>query len=222
MNNVVLFGPPGAGKGTQSARLVSELGMVHLSTGNLFRVAIKNETPLGLKAKATMDQGRLVPDDIVVGLVEETIERFCEKPFIFDGFPRTVSQAESLQDLLQKKNQTLAKAIFIDVSQDIILKRLTGRRVCLGCGKNYHILFCPPKQEDICDQCSAEVSQRKDDMKSAIKIRIDAYEKNTAPLKVFYRDIGILGIVDGQDSVDRVFESIKALLSKIKKGVDSL
>lgn len=212
MNNVALFGPPGAGKGTQSSRLVSDLGMIHLSTGNLFRVAIKEETPLGLRAKSLMDNGRLVPDDIVVGLVEEKIEKFYDKPFILDGFPRTIAQAEALQDLLQKKNLVLGKVIFIDVSQEIIVKRLTGRRVCLGCERNYHILFCPPKEEGVCDYCGGEVSQRKDDTEAAIQVRIEAYERNTAPLKDFYESRGILAIVNGEGSPNDIFQKIKALL----------
>ncbi len=208
--NIVLFGPPGAGKGTQSALLVERLGMRHVSTGDLFRDAIKAQTPLGLKAKALVDAGHLVPDGIVIGLVEEVLHGLSDKSFILDGFPRTVPQAEALDKLLSFHDMTIGRALFVEVPTQMLLKRLSGRRVCQSCGAVYHIESKPSKVDGVCDLCGGGVVQRKDDQEQVISTRLDAYEKSTAPLKGYFEAKGKLAIVDGQGTTEEVFQRLIA------------
>jgi adenylate kinase len=203
---LLLFGPPGAGKGTQSALLVSEKGMSHISTGELFRAAIKNQTELGKKAKAFMDDGKLVPDEVTIGLVEEVFEQKAKKDVILDGFPRTVVQADALSQLLKKKGLKLEKAVFVQVPNDDLLVRLSGRRVCSQCTATYHVKFQPPKKPGVCDQCgSTDLIQRKDDREDAIQVRLKAYQDSTFPLIEYYKKAGIYTEVNGLGSTEEVF-----------------
>ena len=203
---LLLFGPPGAGKGTQSALLVSEKGMSHISTGELFRAAMKNQTELGKKAKSYMDSGKLVPDDVTIGLVEEVFEQKSQKDVILDGFPRTVAQADALAKILESKGLKLDKAVFVQVPHDELLGRLTGRRVCGKCSATYHVKFHPPKKPGVCDQCgSTELIQRKDDQEDAIQVRLKAYQDSTFPLVEYYKKAGIYTEVNGMGTTEDVF-----------------
>ena len=213
--NILLFGPPGAGKGTQSALLVEKNGYAHISTGDILRAAIKNKTPLGSKAKEVIDRGELVNDEIVTGLVDEAINELGDKQFILDGFPRTVVQAENLQTILEKISKKIDKAIFLDVEQDFLVNRLSGRRVCRGCGASYHIEAKPTKSQGICDKCGGETYQRKDDEESSIKKRLQVYESSTAPLKDFYQSKGSLVKVPGVGSMEEVYSRLRLSLIHI-------
>lgn len=180
--NILLFGPPGAGKGTQSTLLIERKGMKHISTGDLFRANIKNKTPLGIRTKEILDKGELVPDDITIGIVEEELKKLNGSAFILDGFPRTVVQAEALGKLLGKTQLKLDRAIFLEVPFDRLMKRLSGRRVCKNCGTVYHVDAKPPKRAGVCDVCGGEVIQRPDDKAEVIGTRLKAYDESTAPL----------------------------------------
>ncbi len=210
--NILLFGPPGAGKGTQSEFLVKKLGMCHISTGNLFRSAIKKKTNLGQEAQAYMDKGELVPDDVVIGMVEERLSESEVDNFILDGFPRTGAQAIALNGMLEVKNMNLDKAIFLQVESDVLLRRLSGRRTCKGCGAVYHVDSDPSEKEGICNKCGGEVVQRVDDGENVIQNRLDAYKKNTSPLIDFYKNDGRYLEVDGQGETLEVFTRIKRSL----------
>ncbi|MEK6554511.1 MAG: adenylate kinase, partial [Bdellovibrionota bacterium] len=191
--NILLFGPPGAGKGTQSAFLVEDLKMKHISTGDMLRAAIKNKTKLGLEAQGFINAGNLVPDDVVIGMVEEVFGELGGKSFILDGFPRTTPQAQALDQLLVKTGKELKKAVFLVVPHDALISRLSGRRVCKNCGATYHVDAKPPKQAGICDNCGKnEIYQREDDKAEAISTRLETYDKNTRPLKDFYQKQGRL------------------------------
>ncbi|RME15243.1 MAG: adenylate kinase [Bdellovibrio sp.] len=208
--NILLFGPPGAGKGTQSQLLSEQLGFKHISTGDLFRYHIKEQTDLGKKVKAILDRGDLVPDDIVIKMVEQEIEG--DGSFILDGFPRTIPQAEALDRMLAEKGQPLGKVFFLKVPEKELVRRLSGRRVCSKCGAVYHIETSPPKQDGICDKCGGKLLQREDDREEAILHRLKVYEENTAPLKKFYHDKGIMVEIDGVGDAQEVFERIKKKL----------
>lgn len=207
--NIVLFGPPGAGKGTQSALLVERLNMRHISTGDLFREAMARQTELGQKAKAFVDSGQLVPDEVVIGMVEEVVERLNGQSFILDGFPRTVPQAESLKKLLAKHRMPVGKVVFLEVPRADLLKRLAGRRVCTKCGAVYHVISKPPRRESVCDACGGEVVQRKDDKEDVIRTRLEAYDKSTSPVKDYYRKAGQLVEVEGTGEAETVFSRIQ-------------
>lgn len=210
--NILLFGAPGAGKGTQSALLVERHRMHHISTGDLFRHAIKNQTPLGKQAKGFMDKGQLVPDEIVVGMVEEEFGKLHGKQFILDGFPRTVPQAKALESILNTHKMRIDKAVFLEVDQGLLMDRLTGRRVCRKCGAVFHVAAKLPKSAGRCDECGGELYQRDDDKAEVIKTRLEAYEVSTAPLKAYYEEIGRLVVVDGTGEANQVFSRIESLL----------
>lgn len=210
--NIILFGAPGAGKGTQSSLLIEKAGMKQISTGDLFRAAIKNKTELGQKAQAFMDKGQLVPDSIVIGMVEEVLESGVRN-FILDGFPRTVAQGEALEELLKKKNLTIGKAIFLEVSRDVLERRLTGRRVCKNCGAVYHIESKPTKVPGVCDNCQGEVIQRNDDKAEVIKTRLQTYDEYTSPLKEYYKKAGKFVEVDGNRDPGQIFTEILNLIA---------
>ncbi len=210
--NIILFGPPGAGKGTQSAFLVEQLKMNHISTGNLLRAAVAEKTPLGVKAKSFMDSGKLVPDDVVIGLVEDILGHIGTQGFVLDGFPRTAPQAEALESLFQKLKIALKKVIFLEVPREVLLKRLTGRRVCDNCGAVYHIETKRPKVEGICDNCGHKLSHRSDDKEEVISQRLLAYETSTAPVKDFYLKHALLAQIDGSGDAKAVFERVQAVL----------
>ncbi|MBY0316452.1 MAG: adenylate kinase [Bdellovibrionales bacterium] len=208
--SLVLFGPPGAGKGTQSQLMIQTLQMSHISTGDLFREAMKNKTPLGIEAQNYVDAGKLVPDAIVIGMVREVIEKNKEIDYIFDGFPRTTPQAEALgQQIHEVGARPITKALFLEVPNETLMERLSGRRVCKNCGAVYHATNNPPKTEGTCDRCGGEVYQRKDDSSEAIKTRLEAYEKSTAPLKDYYKDKGLFASVDGVGTTEDVFKKIQ-------------
>ncbi len=210
--NLILFGPPGAGKGTQSELLIERQKMRHISTGNLFREAIKNGTPLGKEAKGYLDGGNLVPDKVTIGLVEEELNKLNGKNFILDGFPRNVAQAEALVGLLKKLQLKVDKSLFIEVPLDLLLGRLTGRRVCKSCGAVYHISTKPTAKEGVCDSCGGMVVQRPDDKEEVIRTRLEAYEQSTRPLKDYYKAHGPYGEVNGVGSAEDVYgRVIKAL-----------
>ncbi len=211
--NVILFGPPGAGKGTQSALMVEKLNMAHISTGDLFRENMKNDTPLGIKAKQYVEKGELVPDEVTIGMVDDALKKLDGKPFILDGFPRNVPQAEALKDLMESNKMSIEKAIFFEVPREVLLGRLTGRRVCKNCGATYHIEFKPTKTEGICDSCgSDQVVQRKDDAEDVIATRLDAYDNSTAPLKEYFQNTGQFVAINGLGSGDEVFAGISNIL----------
>ncbi|MCM2280903.1 MAG: adenylate kinase [Bdellovibrionaceae bacterium] len=208
--NLILFGPPGAGKGTQSAFLVSRNNMRQISTGDLFREAMSKQTALGKRAKEFVDAGKLVPDEVVIGMVDEVLEKLNGQSFILDGFPRTVPQAEALAALLQKRNLSIGRVIFLEVPRSELLKRLTGRRICTKCGSVYHVESKPTKTAGICDACGGEVVQRKDDKEDVIQTRLEAYDKSTAPVKDFYKKTGQSVEVDGTGEAEDVFSRIRS------------
>lgn len=211
--SLVLFGPPGAGKGTQSQLLIQTAKMAHMSTGDLFREAMKNKTPLGIEAQTYVDAGKLVPDSIVIGLVREVIEKNKGTNYIYDGFPRTIPQAEALsQQITEVGASPIYKALFLEVPNESLMERLSGRRVCKNCGAVFHVNNNPPKQASACDNCGGEVYQRKDDAPEAIKTRLEAYEKSTAPLKDYYREKGLFASIDGLGTTEEVFKRIQKFI----------
>ena len=212
---IILLGPPGAGKGTQGERLVKQYNLPHISTGDIFRAAIKEGTEMGLKAKEYMDKGELVPDEIVVGVVKERLmQPDLEGGYLLDGFPRTVAQAEALDAALLAMGTPATGVINVDVNQDELIDRLTGRRVCKSCGSTYHVKFNPPKVRSVCDKCGGELYQRSDDTVETVKQRLDVYRNQTAPLIDFYTNQGILYTVDGSRDIDDVFKDITTILDE--------
>lgn len=211
--NIILFGPPGAGKGTQSALLVEQMKMNHISTGNLLRSAVSEKTALGLKAKSFMDSGKLVPDEVVIGLVEDILQKSGSQGFILDGFPRTAPQAEALEGLFKRLKIDLKKVVFLEVDKSILLKRLTGRRVCEKCGAVYHIESNRPKVDGQCDKCGSQLVHRSDDSENVISQRLVAYETSTSPVKEFYKKRELLVEVDGSGEAKAVFDRIKKALN---------
>jgi len=206
---MILLGKPGGGKGTQATLLKEHLDVPQISTGDILREAVKNGTPLGNEAKNYMDAGKLVPDDLIRGLVEERLSQDdIGKGFIFDGFPRTLAQAEGLKKIADKLGISIDKAVYIDVPTDKIVKRLSGRRSC-ACGAVYHIESKRPKIEGVCDACSGKLYQRDDDKEDVIKQRIEQYEAQTMPLIDYYRKEGKLVTIDGDQDIDEVFNDIK-------------
>lgn len=202
---LVLIGPPGSGKGTQAKRLAERLGYFHLSTGDILREAVKEGTPLGLEAKKYMEEGKLVPDEVVIGIVKERLSSpDCEKGVVFDGFPRTLSQAEALDRIFNELGKRLDLVVEIEVSEEEVLKRLTGRRTCRNCGAMYHVLFDPPKVEGICDKCGGPLYQREDDKEEVIRERLRVYRKDTEPLVTYYENKGVLVKVKGEGPIEEV------------------
>jgi adenylate kinase len=211
--NIVLMGLPGAGKGTQAEKIVDKYGIPHISTGDMFRAAIKGGTELGLKAKSFMDNGDLVPDEVTIGIVRERLSKEdCEKGFLLDGFPRTVAQAEALENILADLGKKMNYVININVDKDILMERLTGRRICKECGATYHLVFNPPTEEGVCDRCGGELYQRADDNEETVQNRLDVNIKQTQPLLAYYEDKGYLKNIDGQQDIHRVFDDIDELL----------
>lgn len=210
---IVMLGAPGAGKGTQAKRIAEACGIPHISTGDIFRANIKAGTELGRQAKAFMDQGALVPDEVTTGMLTDRIrEPDCEKGYVLDGFPRTIPQAESLAAALKARGEALDAALNIEVPDESIVSRMSGRRACPRCGATYHLSFQPPKREGICDSCGNELSQRDDDRPETVRKRLEIYHAQTYPLIAYYREAGILHEVDGTQSMDRVFAGIRAAL----------
>lgn len=210
---LILLGPPGAGKGTQAKRLVEKYGIPQISTGDMLRAALKAGTELGIKAKTFMDAGKLVPDEVVIGLIEERIkEADCVNGFMLDGFPRTVAQADALNGVMAKSSLKLDHVISIDVANEELVVRLTGRRTCRACGAGFHISFDPPKKEGVCDKCGGELYQRDDDSEATIRNRLKVYSDQTEPLIAYYKKAGLLRPIDGTGSIDDIFGRVTAVL----------
>lgn len=215
--NLVLMGLPGAGKGTQAEKIVEKYGIPHISTGDMFRAAIKEGTELGLKAKSFMDKGELVPDEVTIGIVRERLSKEdCNKGFLLDGFPRTVPQAEALEQILSDLGRKIDYVINIDVDQDILMERLTGRRICKQCGSTYHLVFNPPKKDGVCDRCGGELYQRDDDNEATVKNRLQVNVEQSKPLLDFYETKGYLRNINGQQEIDKVFADVDKLIGSLK------
>jgi adenylate kinase len=214
--NLVLMGLPGAGKGTQAEKIVEKYGIPHISTGDMFRAAIKESTELGLQAKSFMDQGNLVPDEVTIGIVRERLSKEdCAKGFLLDGFPRTVAQAEALENILSDLNKKIDYVINIDVDQEFLMERLTGRRICKSCGSTYHLVFNPPAKDDVCDRCGGELYQRADDNAETVQNRLEVNQKQTKPLLDFYEGKGYLRNINGQQDIRKVFDDLDQLLRSL-------
>ena len=214
LKNIVLMGPPGAGKGTLATRLREELKLTHISTGDMFREAIKNETPLGKEAKAYLDSGNLVPDELTIALVKERLSRSdCENGFLLDGFPRTLVQAEALDKLAKEINRPIETVINLDCDQNELIRRISGRRVCKNCGAPYHVDTMKPKVEGVCDVCGGPLYQRADDNEEALKVRLQHYVNSTKPLLDYYQDKGLLKNFDSLVGIARIFDEVINFLS---------
>lgn len=212
------MGPPGAGKGTQAAKIAEHFGIPHISTGDIFRAAINSGSELGRKLKQFLDAGKLVPDEVTIAVVRERLEQpDCENGFLLDGFPRTIPQAEALDQILREMGTELDIVLNISVAPEIIVQRLSGRRICRNCGATYHVKFQPPKHPGVCDRCGGKLYQRSDDNEETVKERLDVYTKQTAPLLDYYRKRGLLTQVDGNQSIDQVWSEIERTLRSIKK-----
>ncbi|WP_226683683.1 adenylate kinase [Sutcliffiella horikoshii] len=211
--NLVLMGLPGAGKGTQAERIVEKYNIPHISTGDMFRAAMKEETELGMKAKSFMDQGQLVPDEVTIGIVRERLEKEdCKDGFLLDGFPRTVPQADALEQMLEELGRKIDYVINVNVDQSILMERLTGRRICKDCGSTYHLVFNPPAKDGVCDKCGGELYQRADDNEETVGNRLEVNVKQSKPLLDFYESKGYLRNINGQQAIDKVFADIEELL----------
>jgi adenylate kinase len=214
---IVLLGPPGAGKGTQAKSISNRYSIPHISTGDIFRKNISENTPLGVEAKKYIDDGQLVPDDVTINMVKDRLQQEdCKNGYLLDGFPRTVHQAEALQLFLQDREEKLDTSLCIDVPKGFILERMTGRRVCPSCGASYHIKFNPPIVAGRCDVCGSDIIQRKDDAEETVRERLDVYERQTQPLIDFYSSRDMLSVVDGTKAINEVFESICHILGSDK------
>ncbi|MEH6937660.1 adenylate kinase [Bacillus sp. JJ664] len=214
--NLILMGLPGAGKGTQAEKIVEKYDIPHISTGDMFRAAIKDGTELGLKAKSFMDQGQLVPDEVTIGIVRERLAKDdCQNGFLLDGFPRTVAQAEALEETLNLMNRKLDFVLNIHVDQQLLIDRLTGRRICKECGATYHLIFNPPAEEGICSKCGGELYQRADDNKETVANRLEVNIKQTQPLLDFYNNLGYVKTIEGDQEISRVFVDIDNLLKEL-------
>ncbi|WP_018249336.1 adenylate kinase [Orenia marismortui] len=215
--NLILLGPPGAGKGTQAVRIEETYQIPHISTGDIFRKAIKDKTELGKKAKEYIDQGQLVPDTVTNGIVRERLSNEdCKEGFILDGFPRTVNQADALSSILEELNLSLNAVINIRVSDEEVINRLSGRRICKSCGASFHIKFNPPAKPGECDECGGDLYQREDDNPQTIKERLNVYSKKTSPLINYYEERKLLKTINGEQGLDEVFEEINRFLDTIK------
>ncbi len=212
MSSIILLGAPGSGKGTLAQQLKTKLNIPHISTGDMFREAVKGNTPMGLKASSYMKDGHLVPDDITIGVVDERFTKEdVKKGFILDGFPRTIPQAEAFDSIIKNKGLKIDAVILLDVDQGLIVRRITGRRSCPSCGNVYHIETVKPKVEGICDSCSTKLIQRKDDTEEVVKERLETYEKQTAPLIDFYSAKKILLKIDASRSPNYMMQQLEVL-----------
>jgi adenylate kinase len=211
--NIILIGPPGAGKGTQAKRMIERLSIPQISTGDMFRAAVQAGTPMGRKAKEYMDKGSLIPDDVVIGVVDERLKKDdCKHGYVLDGFPRTIEQAKALDGLLAMAGSKLDHVVVIAVPDDYLVQRLTGRRTCKGCGYMHHIEFDKPKKEGICDKCGGELYLRDDDKEETIRQRLTTYNQQTSPLIEYYSAKGIVRTIDGTGAMNKVENAIKVTI----------
>ncbi len=214
--NIILMGLPGAGKGTQASKIIKKYPIPHISTGDMFRLAIKNGTELGNEAKSYMDRGELVPDEVTVGIVKERLSQSDAKEgFLLDGFPRTVEQAEALNKIMEELGTKIDRTINVEVPEEELMNRLTGRRICEVCGTTYHLVFNPPKEEGICDLDGGKLYQREDDNPETVANRLEVNIKQTAPLLDFYENQNVLVNVDGSRDIDEVFKDIDEILQNL-------
>ncbi|KXB89206.1 adenylate kinase [Veillonellaceae bacterium DNF00626] len=212
------MGPPGAGKGTQAEKLIRDYGIPQISTGDMFRAAVKSGTELGKEAKSYMDKGALVPDSVTIGIVGERLaQKDCQKGWILDGFPRTEAQAKALDDILKEMNISLTAVLEIKADAKGLIKRISGRLVCKGCGASFHKDFRPPAKEGICDNCGGELYQRADDNEATVGERLEVYEKSTRPLIDYYKKTGKLYEIDGDQEMDKVYDDICGVLKKVSR-----
>lgn len=210
---LILMGPPGAGKGTQAAELIKKFSIPQISTGDMFRAAVKEGTELGKKAEACMKSGALVPDEVTIGIVRERLSKDdCKNGFILDGFPRTVEQADALEKILADLNMKLDGVLNIHVPAEDLIERAVGRRICKGCGATYHVKFNPSKVENVCDNCNGELYQRADDNAETMANRLNVYENSTRPLIDYYKKLGVYKEIDGRQPIDKVTEALVAAL----------
>ncbi|HEU4965578.1 MAG TPA: adenylate kinase [Bacilli bacterium] len=214
---VIFMGLPGAGKGTQAERIVSEFGIPHVSTGDMFRAAIAEETPLGLKAKSFMDQGQLVPDEVTIGIVRERLQKpDAQKGFLLDGFPRTLAQAEALDTMLEGLGRKIDVVINLHVDKELLMPRLTGRRICKSCGATYHVMFNPPAVEGKCDKCGGDLYQRSDDTEDVVATRLDVNIKQSEPILAYYEAKDLLKTLDGEKAIEDVYSDIASILRGVE------
>ena len=210
---LILLGPPGAGKGTQASAIVERYAIPHISTGDIFRENIKKGTELGKKAKEYMDKGLLVPDELVISIVEDRLQKEdCKEGFLLDGFPRTLDQGEALDKVLSEMGLKLDRVINLDVEKEVLIERAIGRRICKDCGEVYHIKFTPPKEEGVCDKCGSKLHQRDDDTVETVERRIEVYHKQTEPLIDYYNEKGLILDIDGSKDKDSIFKEISKAL----------
>lgn len=216
--NIVLLGPPGAGKGTQAKQIEEKFNIPHISTGDIFRKNIKEKTPLGISAKEYIDKGLLVPDEVTIAIVEDRLKNSdCINGFLLDGFPRTIEQANALDKVLMSMDKKLEFVINIQVAEEELIKRLTGRRICTVCGASYHEVFNPPKNEGICDLCNGKLIQRPDDSIETVTNRLNVYKNQTEPLIKYYTEKQIIYNIDGKQDIQKVFDDICSVLGSGNK-----
>lgn len=218
MVDLVLMGLPGAGKGTQAEMIIDRYGIPHISTGDMFRAAMKEGTELGMQAKKFMDAGELVPDEVTIGIVRERLAKSdCNKGFLLDGFPRTVPQAEALDNILQEMDRSIDYVIHIDVDRNKLLARLTGRRICRNCGATYHMVFNRPQQDGACDKCGGELYQREDDNEDTVANRLEVNIAQQEPLLEYYSNNGVLQTIDGNRDIGVVFQDVDELIGSLSE-----